>query len=53
MKKIALVALAALMVLSLVGCTRNCKEKGCDRPVYEDGYCELHLLEKELGDLFG
>jgi len=53
MKKLVLVALAALMALSLMACDKTCKVEGCEKPVYEDGYCELHLLKNEIGNLFG
>jgi hypothetical protein len=56
MKKAIAILLAAVMALSMVACSRNCKEEGCDKDVFKEGYCEihygLHQLEDGLKDLF-
>ncbi len=51
MRKIALFLAVALMACSLTACKKTCKASGCDKDVYQDGYCELHYLEHELNGL--
>ena len=49
-KKLAALLLLGALSLQLVACGNDCKADGCDKEVYEDGYCEMHYFEKAITD---
>ncbi|MBD5117805.1 MAG: hypothetical protein HDT37_01610 [Clostridiales bacterium] len=53
MKRLAALIAAAIMVLSMAGCSSKCKEAGCDDKAVKNGYCEVHYALHELNKLFG
>ena len=48
---ILVVLCAALLALASCG-KKTCKVSGCERDVFQDGYCDIHYAEKALTDLF-
>lgn len=44
-KKMVVLAIAILMLLALTACDEKCMIPGCDKKVYEEGYCEYHLAQ--------
>ncbi len=53
MKKLAALTAAAVLILSLAGCSSKCKESGCDDKAVQNGYCETHYALHELEKFFG
>lgn len=48
-KKILLISMFLLMSLSLSGCSTDCRESGCDDPIYQEtGYCKYHAMKHEV-----
>lgn len=43
-KKLVLLA-AVLLTLSLTACGEKCSVEGCNKKLYEDGYCEYHYAQ--------
>ena len=53
-KRIAMAVLTIAAVLSLTACgPTDCKHDGCDKEIYENGYCMEHAVEPALEDLVG
>lgn len=55
MKKIGIMMATLAMLVMAVGLTgcgsSQCKEEGCDKEVYEDGYCEYHYALNVAGEI--
>lgn len=52
MKRLAALAAAAILVLSMAACSAKCKWDGCDDKAAKNGYCEVHYAMHELEKLF-
>lgn len=44
-KRHAVFIIIALLTLILTACGEKCMIPGCDKKVYEEGYCEYHLAQ--------
>jgi len=53
MKKLAALTAAAILILSLAGCSSKCKENGCNDEAVQNGYCAAHYALHEVEKLFG
>lgn len=50
MKKVSVVLVILVMLISACGDKNVCSVKGCGQPTYQDGLCSDHLKEKTIKD---
>ena len=51
-KTCLILVVLCVALLALASCKKTCKVSGCERDVFQDGYCDIHYAEKALTDLF-
>lgn len=53
-KKLQTAIVIFMAAIQLTACGgSNCKEKGCDSEIYEDGYCKYHYYKNQAAEAAG
>lgn len=53
LKKLAILVLGLMMIISLASCKSSCKHDGCEDEVYEVGYCKYHYNINKAQEAIG